>query len=66
MFVQRSITECYFSAVCIHYLTFKYFDIDMTEAARRDYLLDGCFAFQDYAITHWSDHLSSVIKEGPQ
>lgn len=64
-FVRSHDTECYLASLCLGYLTFECFDRDVDEAKQTDFLRRGFFGFQDYALTHWSDHVNAVIKAGP-
>jgi hypothetical protein len=57
-------TECYLTSLCLHYLTFECFDQDLSDDRCKEFLLDGSYAFQDYAVTHWSDHVRKVIEKG--
>lgn len=43
---------------------FECFDEDLSHDERRKFLCNGYFAFQDYAVTHWSDHIGAIIKAG--
>ncbi|KIV79744.1 hypothetical protein PV11_07289 [Exophiala sideris] len=65
-FVDARSTECYLASLCSSYLTFECFDEDLDQNKRRDFLLQGYFAFQDYAVAHWSDHMSRIITNGPR
>ncbi|KAK5242764.1 hypothetical protein LTR20_001091 [Exophiala xenobiotica] len=64
-FVAPHDTECYLASLCLTYLTSECFDGDLDESKRAHCLVQGSFAFQDYAVTHWSDHVSAAIKAGP-
>ncbi|KAE8449591.1 hypothetical protein EG329_007921 [Mollisiaceae sp. DMI_Dod_QoI] len=49
------------AVLCIQYLLFDCFDANLPEEATMGYIDTGYYAFQDYAIMHWIDHLESVI-----
>jgi len=63
--VQVVTAENRLASLCLSYLTFEFFEENVTEDRRISLLLQGSFAFQDYAAAHWSDHLSATIKAGP-
>lgn len=45
----------------MRYLVFECFDHELASDERREYILDGFYAFQDYAALHWVDHLQSLL-----
>lgn len=49
------------AVLCIQYLLFDCFDNNLSEDTIRDYVMTGHYAFQDYAIMHWVDHLEALI-----
>ena len=52
--------------MCLQYLTFPCFDVDDPDdqAQRREYVLDGSIAFQDYAIAKWFHHVNAWVGQG--
>lgn len=61
-YIPRFTAEYSMTLLCLHYLTFECFeeqgDVDM----RSRFAADGYFAFQDYAVAHWTDHLLAMLK----
>jgi hypothetical protein len=43
------------------YLLFDCFDPTLSKEVIRDYTMNGYYAFEDYAILHWVDHLEASI-----
>ncbi|KAI1629298.1 hypothetical protein EDD37DRAFT_616633 [Exophiala viscosa] len=64
-FLDARSTEYYLASLCLSYLTFECFDEDLDQDKRKNLLLQGYFGFQDYAVTHWPDHMTRVITIGP-
>lgn len=64
-FVEIASAETSLASICLSYLSFDCFKQDIPEDQLGELLLHGSFAFQDYAVAHWSDHTSAVIKAGP-
>jgi hypothetical protein len=62
--VRELTAECNLTALCLQYLTFDCFKIDISQKQLRQFALDGYFAFQDYAIAHWFHHLHAIVKAG--
>ena len=58
--MQVSEVEKEMASLCMHYLIFECFGHDLSSEELGEYLLDGSFAFQEYAALHWVDHLESV------
>ncbi|KAI4681506.1 hypothetical protein J4E81_009864 [Alternaria sp. BMP 2799] len=58
--------ECELATLCLQYLTFPCFDVDDPDdqAQRRQYVLDGSIAFQDYAIAKWFHHVNAWVGQG--
>lgn len=52
--------------LCLRYLTFGCFDHDLSESELSDFVVDGYYAFQDYAALHWLDHLESLYQAQEQ
>lgn len=51
------------AAFCLHYLNFDCFDANLTESDIRDFLRQGYYSFEDYAIAHWLDHVASCTSQ---
>jgi hypothetical protein len=60
-YVPLFTAELSMSALCLNYLTFECFEENDTDQLL-EFGREGYFAFQDYAIAHWADHLSAWIK----
>ena len=68
--LSRYLVECQFvelftiqtclATLCLNYLTFPCFDIDMEASRRQDFVRNGDYGFQDYAVVHWPDHLAAA------
>lgn len=41
---------------------FEYFDPELTQDEVHNFLVKGCYAFQDYAILHWVDHAETYLQ----
>ena len=51
--------ELHIAEFCLNYLNFKCFDANLTDSDIRDFLREGYYSFEDYAIAHWLGHLES-------
>lgn len=49
------------ASLCLEYLVFECFDIRLSNQSIRDYVSKGWYAFHDYAVVHWVDHLEHCI-----
>ncbi|EXJ70482.1 uncharacterized protein A1O5_06551 [Cladophialophora psammophila CBS 110553] len=49
--------ECRLASLCLEYLAFPCFDGDDLEA----YILDGSYAFADYAVAKWMYHFKKIL-----
>ena len=58
--VQVTEVEKEMALLCMHYLVFECFGHDLSSEELSEYILDGSFAFQEYAALHWIDHLESM------
>ena len=56
-YVEVAEEEQKLALLCLRYLTFDCFDHDLSESELRDFVIEGYYAFQDYAALHWLDHL---------
>ena len=61
-FVEPHATHTSLATLCLNYVTFPCFDVEMDAAKRQGFVRNGDFAFQDYAATHWLDHLAVAAK----
>ena len=52
--------------LCLRYLSFGCFDHDLPEDELRDFVVEGYYAFQDYATLHWLDHLENLYQTQDQ
>ena len=62
-FVEPPVTHASLAALSLSYLTFPCFDLDLDVAQRQTFVNNGDYAFQDYAVTHWSDHFAAAITD---
>jgi len=60
--VKVSIEERKLTVLCLRYLIFDCFDIQISDENILKYLKQGYYAFQDYAVLHWVDHLDALIQ----
>jgi len=62
--IRISAVECDLTALCLQYLTFDCFDdeAELGQATLRQFILNGYLAFQDYAISMWSEHVHAVVE----
>jgi DNA-directed RNA polymerase subunit RPC12/RpoP len=58
--------ECELATLCLQYLTFPCFEIEEGEDENefREFMLNGHFAFQDYAIAKWFHHVNAFVNNG--
>ena len=61
--VQVIEVEKEIALLCMRYLVFDFFDHDLEDDDLREYILDGSYAFQEYAALHWVDHLESISSD---
>lgn len=62
-YVQATEVEKEIALLCMRYLVFECFDHDLAFGEVREYILDGSYAFQEYAALHWLDHLESTSSD---
>ncbi|KAH6702884.1 hypothetical protein BKA61DRAFT_619706 [Leptodontidium sp. MPI-SDFR-AT-0119] len=60
-YVQIQREEHKLATLCLQYLLFDCFDLNLSDDAIQEYVMGGFYAFQDYAIIHWIDHLEASI-----
>jgi hypothetical protein len=58
--------ECELAILCLQYLTFPCFDTEEPQDPQelRKYMLEGQFAFQDYAVAKWFHHVNAFVNNG--
>jgi len=61
--VLPSKEEYNLAVLCLCYLSNDCFDISRSSEAVENHILEGCYAFLDYAIVHWLDHLECCVVE---
>jgi hypothetical protein len=61
-YVPLYFAELSMSTLCLNYLTFECFEEHVDADQRTQFGKEGYFAFQDYAIGHWADHLLAWIE----
>lgn len=52
------------ASMCLLYLCFPGFTETCSDVERARLAADGCYAFQDYAIAHWADHVAAIANRG--
>ena len=57
--VSVNLEELHIANFCLNYLNFGCFDADLSDSDIRDFLRQGYYSFEDYAIAHWLDHVDS-------
>ncbi len=53
--------ESRIALLCLGYLAFDCFDAGLPADDVREYLMEGYYAFQDYAVAHWIDHVEASV-----
>ena len=51
---------------CLQYLNFGCFDSGLTDPEICEFLCQGYYHFEDYAVAHWLDHVDSSTSHSPQ
>jgi predicted RNA-binding Zn-ribbon protein involved in translation (DUF1610 family) len=66
--IHEPTIECELATLCLQYLTFPCFQTDESddELELRELMLQGHFAFQDYAVAKWFHHVNAFVSHGPQ
>ena len=49
------------AVLCLQYLILDCFDPEISADRTKKLLMEGYYAFQDYAVLHWVDHLDGLI-----
>ncbi|KAF5532222.1 C2H2 C2HC zinc finger [Fusarium mexicanum] len=60
-YIPRWLAELSMTYICLNYLTYECFE-ETSKPAVLKYIHEGCFAFQDYAIAHWTDHVLALLE----
>jgi hypothetical protein len=60
--VDEGDEEKQMSLLCLNYLSFDSLNPDVTAGTLKKHLMDGDYAFLEYASLHWNHHLESAIK----
>lgn len=50
------------TCLCLNYLTFDCFDVQLPKQSIQNYIANGSYAFHEYAIAHWIHHLDSYVQ----
>ncbi|KAI1128502.1 hypothetical protein F5Y10DRAFT_292051 [Nemania abortiva] len=61
-FISYDLAEQSMAFLCMHYLAFECFENQIDDGKLYLFIKKGFFAFQDYAIAHWTDHLVSSLR----
>lgn len=51
------------TTICFSYLSFSHFDASLQPDAIKGHIMQGRYAFSDYTLAHWLDHLEGTINE---
>ncbi|KAJ4353923.1 uncharacterized protein N0V89_005654 [Didymosphaeria variabile] len=64
--IHQPSVECELATLCLQYLTFPCFQIKdpIEKQELRQMMLEGQFAFQDYAVAKWFQHVNAFVKFG--
>ncbi len=55
--------DLHIAEFCLHYLNFGCFDASLTNSEIQEFLRQGYYAFEDYAVAHWLDHVESSTSQ---
>ncbi|OCL11999.1 hypothetical protein AOQ84DRAFT_421718 [Glonium stellatum] len=61
-YITRFSAEYTMMLPCLHYLTFECFEEHEGDDKRSWFAVEGYYAFQDYAVAHWADHLVALLE----
>lgn len=50
------------TCLCLNYLAFDCFDIQLPKQSIQEYVRNGSYAFHEYAVAHWIHHLDSYVQ----
>ncbi|CAI6333480.1 unnamed protein product [Periconia digitata] len=64
--IHRPSVECELATLCLQYLVFPCFSVEnnVDENTLRQSMIEGYFAFQDYAIAKWFYHINAFVESG--
>ncbi|KAF7947217.1 uncharacterized protein EAE97_004466 [Botrytis byssoidea] len=62
-YVRIILEEQKLAVMCLRYLLFQCFDPTTPDDQIHHYVNEGYYAFQEYAIVYWVDHLESLIEK---
>lgn len=60
-YVQMHHEERKLAILCLQYLLFDCFDSTLPEEKVREHIIQGDYAFQEYSVLHWVDHLEASL-----
>lgn len=64
--VNEAAVQCDMAVLCLQYLTFDCFQVDLENTQVSNYIRDGFLSFQEYAVSKWFHHLQTLIEKcGP-
>lgn len=61
-YINREKENFKLACLCLDYLTFDCFDIQLSKQSIQKYIANGSYAFHEYAIAHWIHHLDSYVQ----
>ena len=61
--ISIRIEDLHIANFCLDYLNFGCFDANLTDLEIREFLRQGYYSFEDYAIAHWLDHVDSSTSQ---
>ncbi|KAK4163845.1 hypothetical protein QBC43DRAFT_318817 [Cladorrhinum sp. PSN259] len=50
-----------FTIMCLSYLSVNHVNVLLSDEVVEDNIMKGCYAFFDYAASHWLDHLTILV-----
>ncbi|KAK4202169.1 NACHT domain-containing protein [Triangularia verruculosa] len=63
-YIMRMSAQRAMTSLCLQYLSFQCFLPGSEEANRVKWISEGYYAFQDYAIAHWTHHVLGALELG--
>lgn len=64
-FINVAAEHLNLTALCLSYLSVDHVDISLSSEAVENNIMKGCYAFFDYAASHWLDHLTKAMVSNP-
>ena len=61
--ISTRFEDLHIANFCLNYLNFGCFDATLTDLEIREFLRQGYYSFEDYAIAHWLDHVDSSTSQ---